>query len=137
MKSIRWQVSLSNGEQLLENNDFISDKESSAWQKLRKYIQDNNLEITSLSLLTGDNRTFNLPSGGKRPHFKAFYDVEKPVGFNFGHRIGFDVQNSTGERNEELFVFIEAVYTDYSLQLWVDEHNVENCWVLVLPRERK
>jgi len=131
MKSIKWQVALSNGQQILEDNDFKNDETSSAWQKLLSYISDNNLEITSLSLLTSDNRTFNLPSGGKRPRFKAFYDVEKPVGFNFGHRIGYDVKENSVE-HEELFIFIEATYPNYKLQLWVDEHNPDNCWVLVL-----
>jgi len=131
MKSIKWQVALSNGQQILEDNDFVSDVESSAWQKLLKYVQENNLEITSLSLLTSDNRTFNLPSGGKRPRFKAFYDVEKPIGFNFGHHIGYDVKDNSGEKHEELFVFIEAIYPNYRLQLWVDENNPSNCWCLV------
>lgn len=135
MTNIKWQVSLSNGETLNEDKgNFINDHTSSAWSKLRIYTQENNLEITALSLVTNDGRTFNLPSGGKRPRFSAFYNVEKPVGFNFGHKLGQDIQNTTGV-TDDLFIFIEATYPDYSLQLWVDEHNVDNCWVLVLPKE--
>lgn len=131
MKSIKWQVALSNGQQILEDNDFKNDETSSAWQKLLSYISDNNLEITSLSLLTSDNRTFNLPSGGKRPRFKAFYDVDKPAGYRFFHTVGADVVSSTGEKHSEKFAVVEAQYPTYRVQLWVDEVNTNNCWVLV------
>lgn len=81
MTNIKWQVSLSNGETLNEDKgNFINDHTSSAWSKLRTYTQENNLEITALSLVTNDGKTFNLPSGGKRPRFSAFYNVENPLG---------------------------------------------------------
>ena len=32
----------------------------------------------------------------------------------------------------EWFTTIEAIYKDYKLQLWVDELDTRNCWVLVL-----
>ena len=123
----RWKVGLSNGENFTEE---VFPFEAtigvlSPWLRLRKYCQDHKLKITSLCLIEG-GRTFNLPSASTNPKFKAFFDRPKPIDFNFGRPIGV-----TQGSKPELYAMIEAIYESYTLQLWVDENNTKNCWVLV------
>jgi hypothetical protein len=119
-------VGLSNGDNFIEGSkpfDIIP-YELSPWLRLLQYLAEHDLSITSLSLIYKD-RTFNLPSSGSNPKFKAFYDAKKPISYNFMRIVG-----GTPGENTDLFAVIEAVYKDYSLQLWVDEKNPENTWVL-------
>lgn len=128
----RWKVGLSNGENFVEGNaPFEAIKgENSPWYKLQNYIKQNQLTITSLSLIHG-SRTFNLPSLGNNPKFRAFYTDKKPISYDFGRPIGISKQGN------DLFARIQAIYDDYILELWVDEYNPQNCWVLVVQNEVK
>jgi len=139
---VKWHASLSNGGSFFEGKGDFSERkgEKSPWQRLITYTVENKVEITSLSLYTDDGRTFNLPSAGKNPNFKEFVDIEKPIDYNAFRKLG---QNHnvvreggeariTGSEIADLFTCIEAIYPDYRLQLWVDEFNTENCWVLVI-----
>jgi hypothetical protein len=134
---IKWQVSLSNGETFYEDKEpfnFIAD-EKSPWNRLIQYTADNKCLITSLSLFymyKGERRTFNLPSAGNNPKFKAFFDVAKPIDFNFCRHIAMDMNTRESVGNEESFSVIEAIYSDYKLQIWVDDNNPQNCWSLVV-----
>ena len=121
----RWKVGLSNGENFTEGNapfEAIAN-EDSPWLKLQKYLAENELKITSLSLIDG-SRTFNLPSLGNNPKFQAFYTDVKPVSYNFGRP--FSISST---KKQELFARIQAVYSDVILELWVDENRTDNCWV--------
>ena len=124
----RWKVGLSNGQTVTEG---VSKKdELSSWLTLQKYLADNNLTITSLSLIHG-SRTFNLPSLGNNPKFRAFYTDKKPVSYNFGRVIGLS-------RNEQdMFARIQAVYENHILELWVDEKRPDNCWVNITDTSKK
>lgn len=125
--SIKWQVGLSDGKNYIEGGELfeIVSGELSPWLKLQEYIKNNDLVITSMSLVSG-KKTFNLPSKGNRPKFRAFANLDKPVSYNFFRMVGGD---TTGDR--DLFAVAEAHYSSYKLQLWVDEHNSNNCWTLV------
>lgn len=137
-RHVFWQVSLSNGETFFENKgQFVMiPGELSPWQRLIKYIVANKLTITSLSLYTEDGRTFNLPSAGRNPKFNPFQLAEKPIDYNFSHTISREheiVDNKVvGTLVVDWFATIEAIYKDYKLQLWVDENNTRNSWVLVV-----
>lgn len=123
-----WKVGLSNGENYQEGIkpfDVIKN-ELSPWLRLKDYIKKNNLKITSLCL-EANEKTFNLPSAGKNPKFRAFQGLEKPLELNYFMQIGWDM----GSKDKDCFKVIEAVYNDYKLQLWVDEKN-SNCWVLLI-----
>lgn len=124
----QWKVSLSNGESYTEGvAPFeIIKGEVLPWKRLIKYVTENNLKITSLSLI-GAGNTYNLPSAGKNPKFRAFDLHEKPQDFNHFRMLG--IENS---KNNDLYAVAEAVYTNYKLQLWVDENNPKNCWVLAV-----
>lgn len=116
----RWKVGLSNGQTVTE--DVSKKGELSPWLTLQKYLTDNNLTITSLSLIHG-SRTFNLPSLGNNPKFRSFYTDKKPVAYDFGRVIG------VSKKENDLFARIQAIYKDCILELWVDEKRPENCWV--------
>jgi hypothetical protein len=135
--NVLFQVSLSNGETFFEGKGDYQEipGELSPWQRLTKYIAEKNLLITSLSLYTKDGQTFNLPSSGKNPKFRPFEAAQKPLDYNLGRYmarehsfIGNELKNT---EVSDLFTVIEAIYPEYKLQLWVDENNPKNCWVLV------
>lgn len=126
----RWTVGLSNGENHSEGvvPFYPNPGQKSPWLRLIDYLNTENLTITSLAIVSGD-RTFNLPSAGNNPKFRAFYDIKKPISFNFFRMIG-----SEGGKLTDRFSVAEAVYPNCKLQLWVDENNPNNCWVLVVPK---
>lgn len=124
----RWKVGLSNGQTVTEG---VSKKgELSPWLTLQQYLADNNLTITSLSLIHG-SRTFNLPSLGNNPKFRAFYSDKKPVSYNFGRVIG------VSKNEQDVFARIQAIYEHVTLELWVDENRPDNCWVNITDSIKK
>lgn len=127
----QWRVGLSNGENFTEGvAPFqVIPGELSPWLRLSKYLAENRVTITSLSLIA-NGRVHHLPSAGKNPTFRAFFLSEKPLFYNFSRPIG-----GTNGKIEDTFARIEAVYENYILQLWVDEKNPKNSWVLVVTRE--
>jgi hypothetical protein len=130
---VGWFVSLSNGETKYEfKNEYVEIKgEASPWSRLLLYLAENDLEITSLGLYTEKGQRFNLPSLGKNPKFRAFDLAEKPKEYKAYRKLGFDTGNGEMiEGTDDLFTIAEAVYQDYSLQIWVSERNTNNCWVL-------
>lgn len=137
--NVKFKVSLSNGETFFEGKgDYVLiPGELSPWQRLQKYIADKQLLITSLSLYTDDGRTFNLPSAGRDPKFRPFATAEKPLDFNYCHYVAreHDIvgQQIVNTVPSDWFTVIEAIYQTYTLQLWVDENNTRNSWVLVVP----
>lgn len=136
--SVLFQVSLSNGETFYEEKGkFVTvPGELSPWNKLLKYISENKVLITSLSLYTKDGRTFNLPSAGRDPKFRPFVVAEKPIDFCLKRYLGreMDIENLKVVKigPSDWFTSIEAVYPNYKLQIWVDENNTQNSWSLVL-----
>lgn len=133
-KNVKWQVSLSNGETFFESKgDYKTIAgELSPWNRLLKYISDNNLKITSMSLFTDDGQTFNLPSAGKDPKFHEFSTASKPESFKFFRKLGQNLDLGTPD---DLFGVIEATYPTFVVQLWVDDYHTSNCWVLVTERK--
>lgn len=134
---LRWKIGLSDGTNYIEGNapfDVIQG-ELSPWLRLQDHIKDNNLTIKSLSLIelfpdAQDNRTFNLPSAGKNPKFRAFDMAEKPKDYNFFRMVAGDINSKDQTKIDTEFAVIEAIYENHSVQLWVDERNTRNCWVL-------
>lgn len=141
---VKWRASLSNGETHYEGKgDYTRvPGELSPWLRLQEYITDNGLTITSLALYDDKGRTFNLPSSGSRPKFKAFTDTLPPVDYDMFRAISQDLGQTDGENvelydyveNQEHFTVVSALYSTYSLQLWVSELNPDHCWVLAVPR---
>jgi hypothetical protein len=134
LHNLRWQVSLANGDTFIEGSGLFDEVagELSPWQKLLRYKTEQNTHITSLSLLTNDGRTFNLPSAGKNPKFIEFDGLEKPTDYLVCRKISrkIDIAGNTQEV-DWLFTVAIAKYADYELQLWVDEKNTSNMWTMV------
>lgn len=124
----RWKVGLSTGENFTEGSEPFSfvPGQDSPWLKLKAYLKESGAKITSLSLIY-NGRTYNLPSTSNNPKFSAFANNEKPHDFDFGRVYGMDDNG----HNKDVFSVIEAFYTDKVLQLWIDEKNPNNTWVLV------
>ena len=124
---LKWKVGVSDGKNYIEGNPPFEEirNELSPWRKLLQYLKENNLKITSMCITDG-KRTFNLPSAGKNPKFRAFDLAEKPIDYKFFRMVAGD--NGVIDSR---FAVVEAIYKSYSLQLWVDERNALNCWVLV------
>lgn len=123
---VHFAVGLSNGENLIEGEGRLLrvDGEDSPWYKLQKYIQDNGLEIRSMSLYSKTevgNRHYHLPNTNPKFGGKA------PKGFNF-FRWGA-IEALTGEELVEHYAVAEAIFEDYTVQLWVSELDSDKCWV--------
>lgn len=142
--NVLWQVSLSNGETHQEGSISFPEIEGelSPWQKLLQYLKtggkqgESPLAITSLSLFTVDGRTFNVPSSGNNPRFQAFRVMEKPQGYKMFRAVASE-RNMTkngeiiNDREVDKYTVAAAVYDMYELQIWVDEHDTKNCWVVI------
>lgn len=128
---VRWSVGLSNGQNYYEGKgDFeIVKGEISPWRKLNKHIDKKGVEITSISLYKG-NKRWNLPSAGNQPKFSAFDNAEKPKGYRFFRKVGFDILGKDG--GEEHFAVIEAQYENYKLQTWVKDKEPYPSWSLII-----
>lgn len=135
MHKVLFIAGLSNGETAAEEkgNYQTITGELSPWQRLQRYIADNGVEITSLSLYTRDGKRWTLPSITDRPKFHEFSTARKPVELKFFRKAAME-GNSPKELQEapktELHAVIEAQYDDGSkLQVWVDEET-GNSWSL-------
>lgn len=141
---VKFKISLTNGETLYEGKGPLQEipNEPSPWQKALNYTITHGCDITSVSLYTEDGRTFNLPSLGKNPKFQQFANQkEKPIDFNVSRSIATEkvIARENGKDTVEVpqhiaehYTVAEAIYSSYSLQLWVDELDPRNCWVLVV-----
>lgn len=131
MKTIKWFVSLSDGQTIYEEKgDYKTiEGELSPWQRLQKHLD--NKRITSLSLYTDDGKRFNLPSAGRNPKFKVFAEAEMPQGYNFFRCAGADIKNGKAQEYE-VYAVAEAIYPNKKLQIWVSESNPDNSWTVVV-----
>jgi len=133
--NVFWKISLSNGESFYEGKGKFKEipNSDSPWQRLQQYLTSNKLDITSLGLYTNQGQTFNLPSLGKNPKFRAFDMASKPESYRFFRVLSQDI-SSGNVLSSDCFAVVEAVFADYKLQLWVDNENIKSCWVLAVNK---
>ncbi len=126
---VQWICSLSNGETLQEGKgDFERiEGELSPWLKLQEYIEENDLEITSMALAVNGNR-WNLPSAGKNPQFREMNEIETPNSFDFYRKMGRSLDDN---KPDEHFNVISANYDDYSVEVWVRDKEPFPSWSIV------
>lgn len=140
--TVKWKASLSNGETFYEDKAPFEEIENqpSPWTRFVTYVAEKKATITSLALYTEDGRTFNLPSLGKNPNFQPFREVDKPIDYQIERRMGSEISgtrdgdklNVEDIKMSDWFTVAIAIYPTYKLQLWVDNQNPKNCWVLVV-----
>ena len=123
---ISFVCTLSNGETYMEGKGLLSRiaGELSPWHKLQKYLSDNHLRITSMSLYSG-NRHFNLPSSNPK------FGGDVPIGFRFFRRFE-DLDALSGGGGYNHFSCVEATYPEFKVQLYVDERDLDKCWVNIV-----
>jgi len=125
-EKVKFVVGLSNGEHLTEGEGVLSKVrgEDSPWWKLQHYLEDNDLEIRSMSLYSKTkvgNRHYHLPNENNK--FKG----EVPKAYNCFRRYSGDVL--VNNARYEHYTVMEAIYDDYKVQLWVSEIDNDKCWV--------
>lgn len=122
---IKFVVGLSNGENLIEGEGILSiiSGEDSPWWKLQKYLKDNNFKINSLYLSLGD-RHFILPS------IEPKFGGESPIRYNCFRKHAMSILS--GRDKEERYICAEAIYSQYKVQLWVDEKEGLKSWVNII-----
>ena len=127
-QNIKWTASLSDGSIIYEDKGDYKrvEGELSPWLKLMEYIENNDVEITSLSLYTDDGRRWNLPSSGN-PKFKELRDVGQPDGFRFFRKLSRDLVS----KKEKRYAVVEAQYQDYKVQVWVRDKEPYASWSIV------
>jgi len=125
--NIKFVCGLSNGETLVEGRGVLeTNGENSSWWKLQDYIKEKNLSIQSFGLWAGD-RHYNLPSVD--PKFKG----QAPISYNCFRRFGQNIL--MGQGNVEHYICAEAIYEDFTVQLWLDEQDSSKSWVNVVENE--
>lgn len=139
---IQWTASLSSGETLFEGKgdyEDVQDGRPSPYNRLLKYITENKLEIMSFGLYTEDGRTYHLPSISERYKIPYFNDEARPYDYNIFRYVESPVTGSetsiTQDKIEKWFTVAEAFYTNFRVQIWVDERDTRNCRVHILPME--
>ena len=125
--TVQWAVGLSNGENYQENNYPKIEDNLSPWQCLLKYIEANDLTVTSVYLFS-DKHKWVLPSKGKRPRFQEYDIAEQPISYRAFKKYGRDLIT----KKEEHYSVIEAEYENgQKLQTWVS-HDGEASWSVIL-----
>ena len=69
----RWIASLSSGETVFDN---VISGDIAAWRRLRKYLQENNLQITMLRYQTADGKIIKLPST-KEQNIQGYWHAKR------------------------------------------------------------
>lgn len=135
---VLFKVSLSNGETYYEGKGEYQEipGQPMPWRRLYNSVIERGLRITSLSLYTEDGRTFNLPSAGKNPKFPEFAKLERPIDFNVERKLGLE-HDVVGNQVKSTvmadhYTVAEVTYPSHKLQIWVDEMDTRNSWVLVV-----
>jgi len=126
---VNFIVGLSNGESLMEGEGILAKiaGELSPWHKLENYLQEKDLSIKSLSLISKTevgNRHYHLPNE------KGKFGGEVPIGYRCFRRGAIDGLMS--EQSYELYTCAEAIYQDYKVQLYVSEIDPDKCWVNIV-----
>ena len=137
-------ASLSNGQTIVEGKGewCWADGLKSPWNRLVRYAAENELNITSISLFTTSGATFTMPPMGGKPRFKGYTNQtpeETPIDFEVKRFLARDldvsIQNNVGSVDKteiaEFYTIAEAIYKDFTLQLWVNELNTRNSWVVM------
>ena len=130
---VKFKVSFSNGETFYEGKGkFVEiEGEKSPAQRMFDYQDENELDITSMSLYLSNGQEFHLPSRGKNPKFRAFDEATKPLDYNVFRKIARNVSLSGEVQQADHFTCIESIYEDHSVQLWVDEQAPHSSYVLM------
>ena len=127
--NIFFTASLSDGSNIYEGKGDYKriEGELSPWLKLKKHLDKEGLEITSLSLYTDDGRRWNLPSAGKNPKFREMEKIGEPTQFKFRRKLKRELNSG----NEKRYAVIEAQYQDYKVQVWVRDVEPYPSWSIV------
>lgn len=141
-------ATLSNGETCVEGRGkwtWITG-EPSPWNRLVRYAIENKVTITSLSLFTPHGASFTVPTAGGKPRFRGFADekAEKPLDYEVKRFLARDMDvGVTGKKAEiegvqiaEFYTIAEAIYKDYTIQVWVNELNHRHSWVAVKRNDK-
>ena len=126
---VKWMVGLSDGSNIYEDKgDFKRVAgEKTPWLKLKKYLDDKGVEITSLSLYTDGGDRWVLPSSGSSPKFQELRDIKQPNSYKFRRKA--KIEQSTGNTRE--YAVVIAEYDDYDIEIWVLEKEPNPSWSLI------
>jgi len=101
--------------------------EDSSWRKLMSYVRENDITINSLGIWCGD-RHFNLPSISPK------FGGSAPLGYNYYRKYCGDVLGSGSDF--EHYICVEAIYDDFTVQLWVDEVDTNKSWISIKEHKK-
>lgn len=125
----RWTVSLSSGETFYEGKGKfeVIPGEQSPWNRLMDYIQDNNLQITSLGIYAKTGQRYNLPSSGIRPKM-GLYKTKVPRSYKFWRCLGRELD---GRSEDDVYAVLECVFdpNGSKVQMWVSDKDVRKVWL--------
>jgi hypothetical protein len=141
---VKWKAVLNNGVIAIEGEgDYCENNDISPWQRLEKFVIDNNLEIVDVSLFTANGQTFCLPTHQNRPRVKAFERKEQNASYVVLRTIAREADVTRDNNNYnvskdvlvEHYTILRVYYIDnghnYTAEVWVNEQNTNNCWFLI------
>jgi hypothetical protein len=139
-------ASLSNGETVVEGRGvwYWANEIPSPWNRLIRYTVEKKLTINSLSLSTPHGAVFTIPTAGGRPRFRGFADDKalKPLDYEVKRYLARDMDIGIVDKKAEIegveiaefYTIAEAIYKDYSVEVWVNELNPRLSWTVVKTR---
>jgi hypothetical protein len=137
MVKTKWLASLSDGTLAIEGVEPFADVagELSPWQKLLAYLEPHTVYITGMRVQVFKDgeatRTYNLPSFNKTPegnHQK--WTKLRPFDPHYYTYRRWVTCSSTTEKDHHQ-IEVRAHYVGYSVSLFVDEDEGNECWVVV------
>lgn len=136
-------ASLSDGQTIVEGTGDYKwvDGLMSPWNRLVRYTVENKLRINSLSLGIPGGQTVTIPTMGGKPRFKGYVDrteAEKPLDYEVKRFLARDMDVVAHSGNldvkktqiSEFYTFAEAIYGNFTIQVWVNELNPKHTWVV-------
>ena len=138
MVRTKWLASLSDGATIIEREGLVAEVPGglSSWQQLLRYLEEKNLHITGMRIQAsqsgGPVQTYNLPSFNRTPkgNHERWVTLKpiSPISYNYFRWVTKALSDSTSARHQ---IEIRAIYTDFTVSLFVDENEGNESWVVV------
>jgi len=103
---IKWFAVLSDTSLIIEGVGICEEVggEDSSWWKLQDHLEKNDLKIVGLGVMC-DGKRIQLPLDADK--YNSFRNV---------------VLGSSGTEVTEYYTVVEAIYKNYTIQIWIDEY---------------
>lgn len=130
MDTVYWHAELSDGTKAVEHSGSyqLEPGKRKPWVRLTQFLAENDLHLTSLSLVTGD-KTVRLPMKEMNRFGFEGKDV-KPQGYALQYLFEGEADQATGVFTEQEFVDVITHYNDYEVH-YIQSFEGDQSWMFV------